>query len=400
MDSVNRSGKRKRGGPKNRKLSRRAPWSGGQMSAAVAAERPLMPGRGQGPPALHVTSRDGDLATAQLMVESMPEWIDSRDSSGSHPIHLVLSSQFPQSKSASLKYLLEHKADVNASPTDSGQTPLHLAASEGLLDCVEILVKAGADVLAKDSNGHTPLDLARIWCHRKVARYLKNCLWEVEKNRELKERRQLQALYRDLVDLDDLVTKQNNLSKKKLIDEKMVEWANKKGLAPPKDFSPRVHVSLYHTKCLLSDQTRSKPICTKGLTQPDDSQKDKRTPTKQTAAPSRSPWSIFIGLHPGNTPTEVDLRNSVTLLRDSSSRQLQYTTRWDCTPHPAPNLSQDLVERVLFPRAFPSRIATPQCFEPQKMNEVQHRRNLQGCSTCPWTEVAMHLAEELEPGRY
>lgn len=49
-------------------------------------------------------------------------------------------------------------------------TPLHLAASEGLLDCAEILVQAGADVLAQDSAGHTPLDLARIWCHRKVAR--------------------------------------------------------------------------------------------------------------------------------------------------------------------------------------------------------------------------------------
>lgn len=49
-------------------------------------------------------------------------------------------------------------------------TPLHLAASEGLLDCTEILVQAGADVLAQDSMGHTPLVLARIWCHGKVAR--------------------------------------------------------------------------------------------------------------------------------------------------------------------------------------------------------------------------------------
>lgn len=56
------------------------------------------------------------------------------------------------------------------STTDSGQTPLHLAASEGFLDCAEVLVKAGADVLAEDSSGQTPLDLACIWCHRKVAR--------------------------------------------------------------------------------------------------------------------------------------------------------------------------------------------------------------------------------------
>lgn len=54
--------------------------------------------------------------------------------------------------------------------TDSGQTPLHLAASEGFMDCAEILVQAGADVLAKDSMGHTPLDMTRIWCRRKVAR--------------------------------------------------------------------------------------------------------------------------------------------------------------------------------------------------------------------------------------
>lgn len=59
---------------------------------------------------------------------------------------------------------------VVTSKTDSGTTPLHLAASEGLLDCTEILVQAGADVLARDSMGHTPLVLARIWCHGKVAR--------------------------------------------------------------------------------------------------------------------------------------------------------------------------------------------------------------------------------------
>lgn len=54
--------------------------------------------------------------------------------------------------------------------SDVGQTPLHMAASEGLLNCVEILVQAGADVTLQDTMGHTPLDMARIWCHRKVAR--------------------------------------------------------------------------------------------------------------------------------------------------------------------------------------------------------------------------------------
>ena len=182
----------------------------------------------------------------------------------------------------------------------------------------------------------------------------------------------------------------------------MAEWANKKGLAPLKDCSPRVHVSQYHTKCLLPDQTSTKPKCSKSLSKhhPGDTQKDKCTPAKQTAGSSHNPWTIFMGVQPEQSLTELDLRNSVTLLRDSTSRRLQYTTEWDCTPHPVSNLSKDVVERVLFPRAFPSRLATPQCFEPQKIDDVQHRGNPNGRRTSPWTEVAMHLAEVLEPGHY
>lgn len=56
------------------------------------------------------------------------------------------------------------------SKTNSGVTPLHLAASEGLLDCTKTLVQAGADLLARDSVGNTALDAARIGCHREVAR--------------------------------------------------------------------------------------------------------------------------------------------------------------------------------------------------------------------------------------
>lgn len=63
---------------------------------------------------LQVTGFYGNLAAVQLMVECRQEWINSRDSLGFHPLHLVLSSQYPQNKSACLKYLLDHMADVNA----------------------------------------------------------------------------------------------------------------------------------------------------------------------------------------------------------------------------------------------------------------------------------------------
>lgn len=63
--------------------------------------------------------------------------------------------------------------------TDTGLTPLHLAATEGLWECTKSLVEAGADTGARDNRGHTPLELARIWCHRRIAR----CVCERKKDR-------------------------------------------------------------------------------------------------------------------------------------------------------------------------------------------------------------------------
>ncbi|CAL8378299.1 unnamed protein product [Boreogadus saida] len=56
------------------------------------------------------------------------------------------------------------------SSTTSAVTPLHSAAAKGMLACTEMLVRARADVHACDKNGHTPLDMARSYCHRLVAR--------------------------------------------------------------------------------------------------------------------------------------------------------------------------------------------------------------------------------------
>ncbi|XP_044040609.1 ankyrin repeat domain-containing protein 53 [Siniperca chuatsi] len=396
MEPVNKSGKQRRGRCKNWKLAYRAPPDG-QMFPAVAVgsqEKLDVSVNRQGLSALHMACLYGQLATVQLLAESRPGWINSSDNQGRRPAHMVLSSRSSPNTTSCLRYLLEHGADINVG-TDSGSTLLHLAASEGLLDCTEILVQAGADVLAKDSMGHTPLDLARICCHRKVARYLKSCMWQKEKEKEMHERKLVQALYSDLVDMAKL----NDLKKKTLIDVKMAEWAKKKGLPLLKDFSPRVLMSQYHTQCLSSDQnTKHAKHLLKH--QPGGPQEDKCTSTKQPPASSSRPWTIFMGLQPEKPPREPDLRNSITVWRDSSSRQPQYITKWDTTPRPAPDLPLDVLKRVLFPRAFPSRIASPLYFKPQNIVEVQRRGYPQGQSTSPWTEVAMHLVEVLEPRHY
>lgn len=171
-----------------------------------------------------------------------------------------------------------------------------------------------------------------------------------------------------------------------LTDEKMAEWANKKGLPLLKDFSPRALVSRYHTRCLSSDQDSTNPKCAKGSC------------TLPVTSASR-PWTIHTGLQPEDPRREPDLRGSVTVWKQGRSRLPQYTTEWDRTPRSAPDLPLNVLERVLFPRAFPPRASLSQ-HSTIDILEVQHKGCPQGRSTSPWSEVAMHLAEVLEPGHF
>lgn len=53
-----------------------------------------------------------------------------------------------------------------------GNTPLHLAAANGHLDCLSFLVSFGANVWCLDNDYHTPLDTAAVQGHMDAVRYL------------------------------------------------------------------------------------------------------------------------------------------------------------------------------------------------------------------------------------
>lgn len=75
-------------------------------------------------------------------------------------------------------------------PTHAGITPVHQAASEGHVKCLQELIKSGAAIDTVDGNGHTPLSIARVWGHRECARILGNQQWYLDKQKELTERLQ------------------------------------------------------------------------------------------------------------------------------------------------------------------------------------------------------------------
>jgi ankyrin repeat protein len=56
-----------------------------------------------------------------------------------------------------MQVLLEHGADIHASGNLAGATPLHVGSTAGSLAVVELLLKYGAEVSAKDIFGSSPL---------------------------------------------------------------------------------------------------------------------------------------------------------------------------------------------------------------------------------------------------
>lgn len=57
---------------------------------------------------------------------------------------------------------LESGADVNGCEDDVNLTPLHVAATNRAVECVELLLLAGANPIAETDEGETPLDCAKV----------------------------------------------------------------------------------------------------------------------------------------------------------------------------------------------------------------------------------------------
>ncbi|XP_018418660.1 PREDICTED: ankyrin repeat domain-containing protein 53 [Nanorana parkeri] len=156
---------------------------------------------GNGFTALHMAALHGRLRCLKVLIEDYKMDVNLPSRCGWRALHLVLSQKNRKKAKECLQLLLRCGADVNVE-SESMVTPLHQAAREGLEDCLAILVENGADVHAKDLQGNRPIDLCKIWCHRNCARYLHNATWKKDKEEFARELKKMETLKRNILEMD------------------------------------------------------------------------------------------------------------------------------------------------------------------------------------------------------
>ncbi|NXI98785.1 ASB10 protein, partial [Psophia crepitans] len=97
---------------------------------------------------------------------------------GYKPLHLCKS---PDSIEC-VRQLLQHGASVNSRTEEEDDTALHVAARHGLTDHVQLLLRCGAELEAKNEEGQTPLNAACAQPHQPqdMDRYYRVCQLLVE----------------------------------------------------------------------------------------------------------------------------------------------------------------------------------------------------------------------------
>lgn len=129
---------------------------------------------------VHIAALTGNLHVVEWLLRILPESLNSGDSENDNftPLHEAAFEQ----QSHVVEYLIR-QPDINIEAlTDQGQTPLHVAARNGAMVCVTVLMNAGANVQAEDLLGRTPQALALEFGHFAVAgilgERLLSCVYE------------------------------------------------------------------------------------------------------------------------------------------------------------------------------------------------------------------------------
>jgi hypothetical protein len=101
-------------------------------------------------------ARDGDIRGCEAVLNATPGLANIQDQNGSPPILVAAGNGHVEV----VALLLKNGANPNATEKNLQTTPLHWACYKGHLKIVEILIQAGASINAPDKTGRSPYDMA------------------------------------------------------------------------------------------------------------------------------------------------------------------------------------------------------------------------------------------------
>lgn len=118
--------------------------------------------------------------------------MNSQDSWGRTPLHAAATTD----NSTCLRILLQAGADPNipCGPRGDSRTPLHVCSEHGFVNNIVLLVQNGADLMAKDANGLTALDIAEKSEHAECMKILKKAAEARESIRQSSHRTLREAI--------------------------------------------------------------------------------------------------------------------------------------------------------------------------------------------------------------
>ncbi|KAK3599325.1 hypothetical protein CHS0354_009809 [Potamilus streckersoni] len=133
---------------------------------------------------LHVSCQFGQAQVVDALLETDLQ-IDMKNKNCVTPLHFAL--MFKKEKIA--KKLIEKGCDINLSSGRLDKTPLHLSSEMGLGNITEMILEKGADPMAKDKKGHSPMHYASMYGHKDIVMMLMKQNADKSESRSLKHRR-------------------------------------------------------------------------------------------------------------------------------------------------------------------------------------------------------------------
>lgn len=116
-------------------------------------------------------AKSGAAGRVQELLKLDAALLGAKDSDGSTPLHCATW----KGHQAVVEVLIKHGADVNARNENEhwGTTPLHAAAHGNQRAIAELLIANGADIHALNLNGRTPLEETEFHKAKPIANLLK-----------------------------------------------------------------------------------------------------------------------------------------------------------------------------------------------------------------------------------